>query len=404
MTELEVSHKDAALLLLNLQHLAGAKSSLSKLDEVEQLVRDLAYVQVDSIQYVERAHHMILQARGAGYKQTSLHTAIEKRQSLFENWTHDATVLPMEFYPYWKLRFEREKLRVESSSWWADRGENFEAEQEKVLNRIVKEGPLRARDFLDERPDKKGGLWEWDPTKTALEFLWRTGRLVIAGRDGFQKIYDLAENVVPPSLLNHHPSEEEVVDWACRGAMDRLGLATPMELAKFWGFIKRDEAVAWCEERKGKDLISVRINKGKDERPKDVLAWNNLENQLDNLAKPTSAVRVISPFDPVIRERKRLEFLFDFDYRFEAFVPAPKRIYGYYVFPLLEGEKFIGRADLKADRKNSALQVNGVWLEDKVKLTAKRLASIERAFDRQRKFCGFESLDFVDGWRKFSAT
>ena len=150
-----------------------------------------------------------------------------------------------------------------------------------------------------------------------------------------------------------------------------------------------------------KNLI---LNKGKDERPKDVLAWNNLENQLDNLAKPTSAVRVISPFDPVIRERKRLEFLFDFDYRFEAFVPAPKRIYGYYVFPLLEGEKFIGRADLKADRKNSALQVNGVWLEDKVKLTAKRLASIERAFDRQRKFCGFESLDFVDGWRKFSAT
>lgn len=401
MSPIEIPYKEAALLLLNKQHLAGAKSSLGKLDEVQQLVKDLAYVQVDSIQYVERAHHMILQARGASYKQAHLHTLIEKQKTLFENWTHDATVLPVDFFPYWKLRFEREQERVASSSWWAARGDDFEAEQTKVMNRIVKEGPLRARDFADDRPGRKGGLWEWDPTKTALEFLWRTGKLVIAGRDGFQKIYDLVENVIPNHLVEKELSHREIVDWACREAMNRLGLATPMELAAFWGFIKRGEAQAWCDERLDKELISVTITKGKNDRPKQVLAWNNLQAEIDALKNPTSAVRVVSPFDPVIRERKRLAFLFDFDYRFEAFVPAPKRVYGYYVFPLLEGDRFIGRADLKADRKNSALQINGVWLEPKVKPTPKRLASIERAFDKQRRFCGFEKLDFAPGWKKF---
>jgi uncharacterized protein len=164
------------------------RKALSR-EDLRDTVHDLGFVQVDSIGTVERAHHHILFSRNQTYRQRDLHRLIEKDRLLFENWTHDASIIPSDFFPYWRHRFAREKARLETR-WWKERLEAGRAEMGRVIDRIAREGPLRARDF-EAREKPSTGWWDWHPSKAALEFLWRTGELAICRRDSFQKVYDL---------------------------------------------------------------------------------------------------------------------------------------------------------------------------------------------------------------------
>ena len=214
-------------------------------EDLAGLIERLGFVQVDSIATVERAHHMILASRRRSYRPRQLDNLLERRRALFEHWTHDASVIPMSFYPHWRLRFRRdaEMLRARWRKW---RRAGFEGRFDDVLERIREGGPVMARDFEGDRQRTEAGWWDWHPSKTALEFLWRTGALAIARREGFQKVFDLAERVVPEALLNVEPGEKETLDWACSGALDRLGFASPREIASFWDTASLAEARVWC--------------------------------------------------------------------------------------------------------------------------------------------------------------
>jgi uncharacterized protein YcaQ len=401
MTPPLIPNRDARRAFLAAQGLARPVGGRLTRESLYGLIEDLGFVQVDSINTVERAHHLILFSRNHGYRQGQLSHLLERKAALFENWTHDASIIPTRFYPYWMSRFakERETLRERWRKW---RQGDYEAMLDQVLGHVRSEGPVMARhlggdDGKKNADDKSGGWWDWHPSKTALEYLWRTGELAVARREGFQKVYDLTERVIPAEHREEAPERAALIDWACQGALDRLVFATSGELAAFWDAVTPAEAAAWCRERLGKDLVEVAVEPAKGGKARTAFAWPDYRERLAETPTPPGAVRVLSPFDPLIRDRNRTERLFDFRYRIEVFVPEAKRQYGYYVFPLLEGDRLIGRIDMKRT-KDGALSVSALWLEPRLKFTRAREAKLASELDRLARFVGAEAVRFENGF------
>jgi uncharacterized protein YcaQ len=395
MTNL-LSNSDARRVFLTKQGLSAPPNRALTKAGLLDLIHDLGFVQVDSIQTVERAHHQILFSRNQTYRREHLTALLEKDGALFEHWTHDASILPSAFFKYWKHKFlDEEKAIVERWRKW--RGEGFEASFEETYDRVVKDGAILARDMKADG-HVSGGWWNWHPNKTALEYFWRTGKFAIAGRSNFQKIYDLSERVIPAEFHQPEVSREEFVDWASRSALTRLGFATHGEIAAFWDLLSPDEAKAWVTEHRD-ELIEVLIEPALGGKPRSSWAFADFLDTLYSYPEAPQRIRVLSPFDPMIRDRNRTERLFGFFYRIEIFVPEPKREYGYYVFPLLEGDRLIGRIDMKADRKKGTLDVKRLWLEPRVKASAGRLEKLEAELDRLARFAGVENVVYLDGWK-----
>lgn len=395
---LHLSNADARRIFLARQGLSRPRGVLTKTGLLD-LITDLGFVQVDSIATVERAHHHILFARNPNYRREHLTRLLEKDGELFEHWTHDAAIIPSLFFPYWKHRFARARQTL-AARWrsWHENG--FETYVDHVLERVEAEGRLMSRDFeQDVEAGKRppGGWWNWHPEKTALEYHWRIGNLAIAGREGFQKVYDLAERVIPARHYAGEVSHDEFIDWACSSALDRLGFATHGEIAAFWGLIAPDEARAWVAAN-AKRLEPVLIAPADATRERASHAFRGSAEALAALPPPPPRLRVLSPFDPLLRDRNRAERLFGFNYRIEVFVPAPKRVYGYYVFPILEGDRIVGRIDMKADRKAGTLDVRRLWLEKGVRPSKARLAALDAELSRLGRFAGVERTVYLDGW------
>ena len=400
MTPPLVSNAQARRLFLHLQGLSIPPRQKLTRDGLLNLVEHLGFVQVDSINTVARAHHQILFSRNQTYRPRLLTALLERDAALFENWTHDASIIPTAFFPYWRPRFakERDLLRDRWRKW---RREGFEEMFDQVLNEVRDRGPVMARQLGDGEYKSADGWWDWHPSKTALEYLWRTGDLAVARREGFQKVYDLTERVLPEWCHQcDEPSREALVDWSCRSALDRLGVATSGELAAFWGGISPAEAKAWCEKHREKDLIEVRVESADGSKPRTAFARPDLPERLNDLPEPPSRIRALSPFDPLIRDRKRTQRLFDFEFRIEIYVPAKKRQYGYYVFPLLEGDSLIGRIDMKHQRETGVLGVKGLWLEPGRKWTQGRERALDGELERLRRFVGAERVVLEDGYLK----
>ncbi len=395
MTNL-LSNSDARRIFLAKQGLSAPPNRALTKAGLLELIHDLGFVQVDSIQTVERAHHQILFSRNQTYRREHLTALLEKEGALFEHWTHDASILPSTFFKYWKHKFRDEEVAI-VERWRKWRGEGFEASFEETYERVVKDGAILARDMKADG-HVSGGWWNWHPNKTALEYFWRTGKFAIAGRSNFQKIYDLVERVIPAEFHEPEVSREDFVDWACRSALTRLGFATHGEIAAFWDLLSPDEAKAWVTEHRD-ELIEVLIEPALGGKPRSSWAFTDFIDTTDTYPEAPARIRVLSPFDPMIRDRNRTERLFGFFYRIEIFVPEPKREYGYYVFPLLEGDRLIGRIDMKADRKKGTLDVKRLWLEPRVKASAGRLEKLEAELERLARFASVEKVVYLDGWK-----
>jgi uncharacterized protein YcaQ len=359
---------------------------------LERLIQRLGFVQIDSIICLERAHHLTLRTRLSGYRPTHLDTLLERRL-LFEHWTHDASVIPVQWLSHWPHRFKRDRKRILLNAWWAERiGGNGARLCRSVKARIRREGPLRSADF-EHQPDNTGSWWGWKPAKAALEYLWRCGELAVSKRDpsSFQKWYDLQERVLGSV---HASTATAHVDWACGEALDRLGTATAAEVAGFFSAVPLATARAWCAKGLANgSLIEVDVERLDAPRPVRCVARPNLAQAAKrastcNAIDGRDSIRLLCPFDPVIRDRKRLKRLFNFDYRFEAFVPAAKRVFGYYVLPMLEGDRLIGRVDLKTDRQEDVLRVKGVWWEDGFKATRRRKSMLDAELESLAAFVG----------------
>ena len=358
-------------------------------------IERLGFVQVDSVNVLERAHHHILHARNQTYRQNHLSRLVEKERLLFENWTHDASVIPSALFPYWRHRFAREKERLRSR--WKDHfgHAGFDDDLDRIRGHIARHGAVMARDFEGDRPST--GWWDWHPSKSALEYLWRTGELAIARREGFQKVYDLAERVIPAQHFSREVGREDYVDWACRSALERLGMGTRGEIAAFWALLSPQEVEAWLAARRD-ELETLHVEPAEGGRAQVAIAFAGTADAIAAAPPPPARLRVLSPFDPLLRDRKRAERLFGFSYRIEIFVPEAKRKYGYYVFPVMRGDAVIGRIDMKADREAGRLAVRAFWPEPRVRVSRALLAQLEAELQRLSRFAGVAAVSFEDGW------
>lgn len=367
--------------------------------DLAALVRRIGFVQVDSINTLERAHHMILFSRRQAYRPGALAPLLETDRRLWEHWTHDAAILPVETFPHWKHRFaaDAERLHTNWRRWFRD---GYEAQFDTILTRIADHGPVTSAEVGEGEARGKGGWWDWHPSKTALEWLWRTGSLAITRREGFRKVYDLTERVIPEAHLRAESSPEDKFDWACNSALDHLGFATPAEVQAYWAALPLPAVKDWLARAQARGaVIPVQIE-GADGRLRPALARPDVVAQAEAAPEPTPRLRILSPFDPALRDRDRAEFLFGFRYRIEVFVPEAKRQYGYYVCPVLQGDRLVGRIDAKAQRDADTLRVRAFWPEAGVRLTKARRAALEAELHRLARFCGCAQVDYLPGWER----
>ncbi len=387
----------ARRLFLHNHALSEGRGGAGKGTDLSAMIDRIGFVQVDSIATVERAHHMILWSRRQNYRPEALKQLVEQDAALWEHWTHDASILPMSVFPHWRHRFERSEARMKANwSKWFRPG--YDNQMQLIMDRIRDEGALKTSDVGADEERSKGGWWDWHPSKTALEWLWRTGELSIARRENFHKVYDLTERVVPEALRRAEISAADTVDWAMQSALDHLGFGTSGELGGYYDLISVEEARGWTKAALKAGQIDEVMVQGADGALRKTFAPPGLMDLAICAPPPPKTLRILSPFDPALRDRKRAEFLFGFYYRIEVFVPEPKRIFGYYVFPVLQGDRLVGRLDAKAHRAEGVLRVKAFWPEAGVKPTGPLLARLEAELDRLAVFAGCETVQYAPDW------
>jgi uncharacterized protein YcaQ len=315
-------------------------------------------LQVDSVNVLQRAHYMPLFSRMGPYDVDLLRRAAEQRpRRIVEYWAHVQAYMPVELWPV--MRHRMDHYRELRGKWW---GAVDDALAARVLAAVTERGGSTARDLDDGTPrERKHWGWNWSEARKALDFLYLTGALAIAGRnDQFEVVYDVPERVLPASVLARPaPTRDDADDELVRRAARSHGVGTVQCFSDYYrlrgeagGADRAKAAVARLVE--AGELVPVRIE-----------GWHRpayLHHEVTR-ARRVAARALLSPFDPVVWERERTERIFDFRYRIEIYVPAAKREYGYYVLPFLLGDRIVGRVDLKADRRAGVLEVKAAYAE-----------------------------------------
>lgn len=319
----------------------------------------LGHVQIDTISVVARAHDHILASRVPGYAPQHLQQLLARREA-FEYWAHAAAYLPMTDF---RQVLPRMRRLAEGGSHWAPRNR---AEMARVLACIRDEGPLRARDFAAPN-GHQGGWWSWKPAKSALERLFQEGRIMVVGRSGFEKIFDLTERVLPETVDTRPPSLQEHAAWLLGRARRSLGVFS----ARHVRHLRREEGLGHAvdtainQAMEAGELVEVRH----PALPASLRYYADAAGLEQTGRRIGRGIRPLSPFDPLVIHRDRLLALFGFDYQLECYLPDHKRRYGYFSLPLLSGTSFIGRADCKAVRKDQLMLCRHLALEDAASTT-----------------------------------
>ena len=318
---------------------------------VLRAIEQLGYVQIDTISVVERAHHHVLRSRVPNYR-TAFLDQLQREGKVFEYWYHAAAYLPMRDYRF--ARREMQAAKRGESDWVRSRDRRL---MQRILDRVRLEGPLKSRDFEDKRTSKEG-WWDWKPAKRALEQLFIEGDLMITGRDGFQKTYDLPERAMPRGVSTAAANLEEFAAYLVRNCLRSHGFATRKSFTHLRSGAGIREAVATVLEEgvaAGK-LCQFNTEGG-------TVYWGDAE-LLDRRAPSAAArVRILSPFDNTVILRHRCSALFDFDYQVECYVKAENRRYGYFCLPILYRDQLVGRMDCKAHRSSGEFNIKQLHLE-----------------------------------------
>jgi hypothetical protein len=346
-------------------------------DNVAAEIARLQAVQLDSIAAVDRAHRLTLVSRIGAYDEADVSRLLREGR-IFEYWAHEACLLPIEHYPLFKRRMRELRHR----HWWGrERTAEGRVVERTVLARIREEGALPVRAF----EGRSGPMWGWKPEKRALEHLCAAGEVAIAGRRGFQRVYDLPERVIPKRHLDAPvPSQTAFRRGYARRAVEGRGALTDAGIAEHCRFTGGAKEVKPHVDALVAEGLLRRLEV--DDGGASVLVPAAAE--LDGA--PSTAV-LLSPFDNLMWDRAFLRRLFGFDHVIEVYKRGPDRVYGYYVLPLLLGDRFVGRADLKSDRARGALVVRRFTPEPGVR---RRLDEpLARAAARLARSLGLESVE-----------
>ncbi len=349
ITPVSISNAKARKIILYAQGLTKSSPFGVGQNAIVKAVHHLGYVQLDTISVVERAHHHILWSRIPSYEADWLEKAQYKKREIFEYWAHAAAYLPMQDY-----RFSIPVMNVfrDKSDRWPD---TSKADMKKVLKRIREEGPLMSRHF--ESDHKGGSWWDWKPAKWALQRLFLEGDLMVSHREGFQRVYDLPERIIPDGIVMTTPTLHEYYSHLIKTTLQAQGIAAAKEI---FHLRKSDSKIftdVFQQLEEENIIVPIQVDGQKQ--------YYTLPEFLNQNIRLSERMMFVSPFDNLIIWRKRLKEIFDFDYTIECYIPADKRVYGYFCLPVLYKDQFVGRVDLKADRKNKQLLVKKEYWEDK---------------------------------------
>lgn len=336
---------------------------------VDRMIQRLGVLQIDSVNVLQRAHYLPLQARLGAYDSSLLDRATGTRpRRAVEYWAHVAAFIPVDLWPTFGFRMA--EYREKGHPWWG----SGHTQADEILAQLKDRGPCTARDLDDgAKRAKEHWGWNWSEAKRALEYLFLAGDVAVAGRTSqFERIYDLPERVLPSSVLNAAPvTREDAHRDLVRRAAGALGVASATCLADYYrlGAAETKAAIATLVE--SGDLMATQVE-----------GWNRPTYVATTARVPrsSSSRALLAPFDPLIWERRRTEALFSFRYRIGIYTPAEQREHGYYVLPFLLGDRLVARVDLKADRGTSRLMVQAAFAEpDAPSNTAEELAGELRA-------------------------
>ncbi|MEO0470567.1 MAG: crosslink repair DNA glycosylase YcaQ family protein [Bacteroidota bacterium] len=353
-----LSKRDARRLTLLHQGLLRKATFGRGLAAAQKAIERLSYVQIDTISVIERAHHHVLYSRVENYEPSMLDRLLSQDKGVFEYWSHAAAYLPMRDY---RFSLARKRALQSGERHWYKRDPKL---MKFVLDRIKAEGPLQSKDFAKPPDFDSSGMWNWKPAKVALEQLFMEGKLMIAERKGFQKVFDIPERVLPSDVDTAYPSEAEFARYLIRRGLEAHGFLSQKEI----GYLRKGYMLTQLSQSlqlmlaEG-ELVEIEVEGLAKEK---YVAFPDLLNKLP-LKLGRKQLHLLSPFDNLVIQRKRLEHLFDYSYQIECYVPAPKRQYGYFSLPILWGDEMVGRMDPKVDRKTRTFMVKSFWLEPKTK-------------------------------------
>ena len=342
-------------------------------------VEHLGYVQIDTLSIIERAHHHTLWTRIPDFQTDYLEELVEERK-IFEYWFHAASYLPMQDFRYALPQMLHVK---QDASHYYNADKNV---MQAVIDTIRAEGPKRARDF-ETQSSKTGSWWNWKPAKLALERLFMQGDLMICGRSGMQKMYDLTERVLPKSISTAEPAPIEFAEYLIKTYLRAYGFTTVKQIThlRTGNVLKANVNKALQSMMEEGTLSKVDV-----EGLPPVFIQNNLLEKTFN--STPSHVRLLSPFDNSIIHRDRIKQIFNFDFRLECYTPKEKRQYGYFCLPILFGDQFIGRVDCKTHRKDKKFELIHLFIENTDISTEVWLEPFIEEVKRFAAFNGCESL------------
>ena len=374
---LQLTLADARALHLAAQGLAAPARRKATKADVLATIRRMALLQIDTISVVARSPYFVLWSRLGDYETTWLDELL-RDGALFEYWAHEACFVPIEDFA-----LLRHRMHDPASMGWKY-SVAWMREHRREINQLKKHirahGPVRSADFARDDNRKGNGWWDWKPHKRHLEVLFTAGELMVAERRNFQRVYDLTERVLPDWNEREHAisparAQATIIANTCRAL----------------GVVRADWANDYYRLRNVKPapLLAALVDDGALV-PARVAGWTHdvfvdaaLVAWLDRASGVNSSVTtLLSPFDPVVWDRKRVSALFDFDYRIECYTPAPKRVHGYFVLPLLSRGRLVGRLDAKAYRKDGIFEVKALYLEDKVRSSHRLDADVSAAIRR----------------------
>ena len=324
--------------------------------ELRRVLKQIALLQMDSVNVLVRAHYLPVFSRLGPYERELLDRASHRApRRLFEYWGHETSLLPVSLQPLLRWRM----ARASTDAWGSVR--RIARERPKLIKGLLAEirerGPLAASDLADDHPQPTGPWWDWSDVKWALAYLFWAGEVTTARRRNFERLYDLPDRVLPKQVLDAPtPAVPDAQRELVRIAGRALGVATVAELRDYFRLPTDDAKLRVAELVEEGDLAPVEVE-----------GWGRTPAYLSATAtvpRRISARALIGPFDSLIWERKRVARLFGFDYRIEIYVPAAKRKHGYYVLPFLLDERLVARVDLKADREAGVLRVRARHLEN----------------------------------------
>jgi len=378
-----LSAAQARRIALAAQGFGAAPPASTGIRQLRSLMGRLNLLQLDSVNVYERSHYLPVFARLGHYDKADLdRLTFSRRSDYTEYWAHEAAIIPVEDWPLfgWRMQSYREWYDEHPQAWVHGNRKQVEW----VRQELAAKGPLAASQIEDDSRRGKTGWWDWSDTKHALEYLFRVGEVVSAGRTRFERTYALPEQKLPAEVLQRDVSKQDAVRALILKSARAHGVGTVRDLADYYRIRLAPAKAAIDDLVDAGELLPVAVEGWKGQ------AWLHRDARIP---RRMDAAALLSPFDPVVWERARAERLFDFHYRIEIYTPAEKRVFGYYSLPVLVDDRIVGRIDLKSDRQSRVLRVQSAWRE------AHAPEGIEQRIvpllEQARAWQGLETVEFA---------